>query len=663
MVARGPDYEASPNRRQSYMAQNKREEGSRRCFRLSPNDEDDEDRSEPHNMSKISEPPKEPDEEVLVWDVVGELSNSQLGVFRFGAWLDRSMFKVMRWIATIDSIWIPFLVSFGQLSAVDGVVHSMEVIFLDSMLSLVYCLGVLIQLHTSYVNVGVGQEYVSHQTIAVHRLQSATWWCDFLSCIGTPWWHSRGSLFVAVARILRIWRLSSGADDLYELHLAELTSEDAMRNLLELLLSLLLVMHNFACAWFFAATRSGDDWEYKLQHDPRVPGLDLPTVYLSYFSQGAEMLAGWSGPEPFNPEGYISRSEMMVWAIAAPSAALCNAMIFAQLLEVVKQASAMTRTHLERMAALSLVLDSLFVPASLKVRCLRYHSFLSIHKANRSEYEDLFAPLGKYLQEDIKVHLFNDLVRTAPFFRALPDEVMAELVVAFEEQVFGPREYIVRRGDLSSEVYFVMKGSCEVIAEDRTTLAVKRVGDYFGEIGLIMETPRTASVRAKTFCIVARLDRASFDRICADAPLVRDLVVDQIRSLRSSKDTRPNSPSPPTSARHEYKPLLKELTEDSWEALPIVQKDRQPGRLETIDRQLARVDSVRSIELEDVTTKTAGVNEGLEPNGVQGMMLARVEQSLDSLHTKLHGYGLRLELIEAHVVGIDRRLKAPEGKK
>jgi ATP-binding cassette, subfamily B, bacterial len=38
-------------------------------------------------------------------------------------------------------------------------------------------------------------------------------------------------------------------------------------------------------------------------------------------------------------------------------------------------------------------------------------------------------------------------------------------------------------------------------------------GDYFGEVGLAMQIPRTASVRALTPAVVASCDRESFDRL------------------------------------------------------------------------------------------------------------------------------------------------------
>ena len=40
-----------------------------------------------------------------------------------------------------------------------------------------------------------------------------------------------------------------------------------------------------------------------------------------------------------------------------------------------------------------------------------------------------------------------------------------------------------------------------------------RPGDYFGEVGLAMHVPRTASVRALTPAVVASCDRAAFDEL------------------------------------------------------------------------------------------------------------------------------------------------------
>jgi voltage-gated potassium channel len=58
-----------------------------------------------------------------------------------------------------------------------------------------------------------------------------------------------------------------------------------------------------------------------------------------------------------------------------------------------------------------------------------------------------------------------------------------------------------------------------VIGTDgRSVIATLRGGDFFGEIALLEHRPRSASVRAATYCDLYRLDKESFDRVIAKFP-------------------------------------------------------------------------------------------------------------------------------------------------
>merc|ERR1719313_1076459 len=103
---------------------------------------------------------------------------------------------------------------------------------------------------------------------------------DFLSMAGAFWFLPWVPNTIAVLRMMRCWRLGAGADDLYELHHAALSSEDALANLLTLLMTIMMMIHSFSCAWFFAATMHGDDWEKIMKGDPRLPSTDIHSLYL-----------------------------------------------------------------------------------------------------------------------------------------------------------------------------------------------------------------------------------------------------------------------------------------------------------------------------------------------------------------------------------------------
>jgi ATP-binding cassette subfamily B protein len=69
----------------------------------------------------------------------------------------------------------------------------------------------------------------------------------------------------------------------------------------------------------------------------------------------------------------------------------------------------------------------------------------------------------------------------------------------------------VVEGEDGDRFYVVLSGMLTVSQADRGPRGVLRPGDYFGEVALAMNMPRTASVRALTPATVASCDRATFD--------------------------------------------------------------------------------------------------------------------------------------------------------
>ena len=93
----------------------------------------------------------------------------------------------------------------------------------------------------------------------------------------------------------------------------------------------------------------------------------------------------------------------------------------------------------------------------------------------------------------------------------LSGETLARLAQNMTREELPAGAGVISEGDQGDRFYVVLNGMLYVTQESRGTQAVLRPGDYFGEVGLAMGIPRTASVRALTPSVVASCDKAAFD--------------------------------------------------------------------------------------------------------------------------------------------------------
>lgn len=82
-----------------------------------------------------------------------------------------------------------------------------------------------------------------------------------------------------------------------------------------------------------------------------------------------------------------------------------------------------------------------------------------------------------------------------PLFTGISAESMASMVAATSEQAFAAGEFMLRQGQVGSGLFVLLSGSARVL---RSGEEVARLvaGDFIGELSVIDQLPRTASVQA-----------------------------------------------------------------------------------------------------------------------------------------------------------------------
>ena len=94
----------------------------------------------------------------------------------------------------------------------------------------------------------------------------------------------------------------------------------------------------------------------------------------------------------------------------------------------------------------------------------------------------------------------------------LSGETLARLAQNMVREDLPAGAGVVTEGESGDRFYVVLSGMLSVSQRSRGTQNVLRPGDYFGEVALAMNMPRTTSVRALTPVTVASCDRETFDQ-------------------------------------------------------------------------------------------------------------------------------------------------------
>lgn len=151
-------------------------------------------------------------------------------------------------------------------------------------------------------------------------------------------------------------------------------------------------------------------------------------------------------------------------------------------------------------------------PRAAAVRAL---ADIEVFRVGKSAFDRLLA-------DDIQAPTFAPTMQSFADLRALPPFQRlgsGDLEILLEHGGFipaAPGDVLVREGDVGDTFYVTVSGRADVVRDGEVIDAIG-AGDHFGEIALLEDVPRTASVIATTPMRLFRLDRDGFEMVVAGA--------------------------------------------------------------------------------------------------------------------------------------------------
>ncbi|MES0488899.1 MAG: ion transporter [Leptospirales bacterium] len=302
-----------------------------------------------------------------------------------------------------------------------------------------------------------------------------------------------------VIRLSRLFKLFRVASFLSRVRRNNIINPSVLR-LIFLIFWILMVAHYIACGWLYITG---------------IPeSSDNVSAYIQslYWTITTMTTIGYGDITPQN-----NLQTLFTIGIEIIGAGMYGFLIgnIANLIANIDIAKAQFREKLERV---NTFLKYRNIPDALQNQINAYYDYLWESRRGYDE-ASVLAELPLPLKTSVSLYLNREIIEKVPLFKGASDAFIREIILHLKPAVVTPGDYVFRIGDTGSEMYFISKGSVQVISEDESIIyATLSDGSFFGEIALLLHSPRTASIRASDYCDLYVLEKKTFDNVLSRYP-------------------------------------------------------------------------------------------------------------------------------------------------
>jgi CRP/FNR family cyclic AMP-dependent transcriptional regulator len=139
----------------------------------------------------------------------------------------------------------------------------------------------------------------------------------------------------------------------------------------------------------------------------------------------------------------------------------------------------------------------------------------------------------------IQFRLNPVVLKTVPLFAAFSDQQIATLLNYTQHRSYARNVYVMQAGDETDSLYVILSGKVKVVIADdqgrEVILGFMGSQDFFGEMGILDDQPRSASIYTLEPCEMLRLSKAGFVNCLKENADVAMLVIrNLVKRLREA---------------------------------------------------------------------------------------------------------------------------------
>ncbi|KAM8857926.1 voltage-gated inwardly rectifying potassium channel KCNH7 [Synchiropus picturatus] len=419
----------------------------------------------------------------------------------------------------------------------------------DLMVDIMFIIDILINFRTTYVN--HNEEVVSHPAkIAIHYFKG--WFLiDMVAAIpfdllifgsGSDETTTLIGL-LKTARLLRLVRVARKLDRY---------SEYGAAVLMLLMCIFALIAHWLACIWYAIGNVEKPYLEHKIgwldnlgvsigkryNYSDPTSGPSIKDKYVTalYFTFSSLTSVGFGNVSPnTNSEKIFSICVMLIGS-------LMYASIFGNVSAIIQRLYSGTARYHAQMLRVKEFIRFHQIPNPLRQRLEEYFQHSWTYTNGIDMNTEVLKGFPECLQADICLHLNRNLLHNCKAFQGATKGCLRALAMHFKTTHAPPGDTLVHSGDVLTALYFLSRGSIEILKDD-IVVAILGKNDIFGEMIHLFAKPgkSNADVRALSYCDLSTIQREDLLEVLDMYPEFADTF---FTNLELTFNLRDDSPKP-----------------------------------------------------------------------------------------------------------------------
>ncbi|XP_055921622.1 potassium voltage-gated channel subfamily H member 7 isoform X3 [Eupeodes corollae] len=245
-----------------------------------------------------------------------------------------------------------------------------------------------------------------------------------------------------------------------------------------------------------------------------------------------------------------SLTDMWLTMLSMISGATCYALFLGHATNLIQSLDSSRRQYREKVKQVEEYMAYRKLPRDMRQRITEY--FEHRYQGKFFDEECILGELSEKLREDVINYNCRSLVASVPFFANADSNFVSDVVTKLKYEVFQPGDIIIKEGTIGTKMYFIQEGVVDIVMANGEVATSLSDGSYFGEICLLTNARRVASVRAETYCNLFSLSVDHFNCVLDQYPLMRKTMetvaaerlnkIGKNPNIMTQKDEQSNNP-------------------------------------------------------------------------------------------------------------------------